>query len=75
MGGFDIDSFENDIRSIHNEEDVISLVIGHEGYSVKSYTIKKSELDDYKVYIVNGTQIEGKILGKTINNIKSYKQI
>lgn len=75
MGGFDNNSFENDIRSIHNEEDVISLVIGHEGYSVKSYTIKKSELDDYKVYLVNGTQIEGKILGETINGKKSYKQI
>lgn len=74
MGGFDNDSFENDIRSIHNEEDVISLVIGHEGDAIKSYTIKKSELDDYKVYLVNGTQIEGKPLGKTINNIKSYKQ-
>lgn len=49
MGCFDNNSFENDIRSIHNEEDVISLVIGHEGYSVKSYTIKKSELDDYRL--------------------------
>jgi hypothetical protein len=75
MGGFDNDSFENDIKLIHNEEDVISLVIGHEGDAIKSYTFKKSESDDYKVYLVNGTQIEGKPLGKTINGKKSYKQI
>jgi len=74
MGGFANYTFEKEIKSIYNEENTISLVIGHEGYAVKSYSVDKSKLHELKTYLVNGTQIEGKILGKTSNGEKDYRE-
>jgi hypothetical protein len=71
-GGFDNYTFEKDIKSIYNEENTISLVIGYDGYAVKSFSVNKSQLDELKTYLVNGTQIEGKILGETYNGKKKY---
>jgi hypothetical protein len=72
MGDFDHYTFEKDIKSIYNEENTISLVIGYDGYAVKSFSVNKSQLDELKTYLVNGTQIEGKILGETYNGKKEY---
>jgi hypothetical protein len=72
MGGFADYTFEKKIQSIYNEENTVSLVIGHEGYAVKSFSVNKSELDELKIYLVNGTQIEGKTLGETFNGKKEF---
>lgn len=74
MGGFSDYSFEKYIKSIYNEENTISLVIGHEGYAVKSFSINKSNINELNIYIVNGTQIEGKVLGETYNGRKQYNE-
>jgi hypothetical protein len=74
MGGFSNYAFEEDIKSIYNEENTISLVIGQDGYAVKSFSVNKTQLDELKIYLVNGTQIEGKILGKTLNGEKDFRE-
>jgi len=74
MGGFEDNTFEKDIQSIYNEENTISLVIGQEGYAIKSFSVNKSQLDELKIYLVNGTQIEGKTLGDTLNGKKEYRE-
>lgn len=74
MGGFDNYIFEDIVKSIRNEENSISLIIGQEGYAIKSFTVNKSEFDDLKIYVVNGTQIEGKLLGKTYGGKREYKE-
>lgn len=75
MGGLDISSFENNIKQIKNELDSVSIVITNDLYATKSITLRKDELDDYEIYIVDGTQIEGKQLGVTTFSDKSkYKK-
>jgi hypothetical protein len=74
MGGFSDNIFEENIKIIYNEENTISLVLSHEGYAVKSYSINKLELSELKIFLVNGTQIEGKTLGKTINAKQNYRE-
>ncbi len=75
MGGFDISIFENNIKQIKNEMDTVSIVISNDLYATKSITMNKEELDDYEIYIVDGTQIEGKRVGMTTLSDKSkYKK-
>lgn len=75
MGGFDISSFENNIKQLKTEIDTVSIVISNDLYAAKSITLRKDELDDYEIYIVNGTQIEGKRVGVTTTSDKSnYKK-
>ena len=74
MGGLDDNLLEKYVEEIYKEENSISLVIGHEGYGIKSITLTKNELNDYKIYLVNGTQIEGKILGVTLSGKKDFSE-
>ena len=74
MGGFNAILFDKYIKEIHKEENSISLVIAHEGYAVKSISFNKNELGNYKTYLVEGTQIEGKTLGKTQNGEKPFRE-
>lgn len=76
MGGFDNYIFEEQIKSIYEQVNTISLVLVHDGYAVFSKHIKISELGDYKFVVVDGDQMEGKliklpILGEVPNQLLS----
>jgi len=72
MGGLDAKELDKTISAIKTEENTISIVITQEGYSVASFSIDKSRIEDARIYIVSGTQIEGKLLGVTSMGRGSY---
>lgn len=62
MGGFYEKGFIESLERISDEQNKVSIVIESDGYAERSITINKNDLENYKVYIVKGTQIEGKLL-------------
>jgi hypothetical protein len=74
LGGFDNLKFEADIKMVQKEEDTVSLVIGHDGYAEKSISVRKADLDNLKIYLVCGTQVEGKLLGLTAYGTGDFKE-
>lgn len=82
MGGNDLEDFEKEVESTLKEllsnldEKKYTLCISHEGYvtnNIKTGTKEEIEqaLEEYQMYIVKGTQIEGKRLGVTMYNDES----
>jgi hypothetical protein len=65
---------EEEIQNIYNQENYISLVIGENAYAVKSISFDKKYLENYKIYIVEGVQIEGKKIGETEFGESSYAE-
>jgi hypothetical protein len=62
MSGFDYITFENSIKRILKQVNSLSLIIEHDGYAVKSISIDKNQLNDFKFIITHSFQIENKLI-------------
>jgi hypothetical protein len=62
LGGLDSKTFEEGIKNIYEIQNLVSIVIANQGYAAASITINKNELEDYKILLVDGVQVEGKRL-------------
>jgi hypothetical protein len=66
MGELDANVFEENIKSIYISENKISIVITNEdGWAEGSITIDKDQLAGWRIVLVEGEQIKGKLVGKT----------
>jgi hypothetical protein len=75
LGSFDKWTFENEIKAIYSDINSVSIVIGHEGYDMSSITVDKRNLNEYDIYLVDGIQLKGKLIGKTVFGEKNYKKL
>jgi hypothetical protein len=62
LGGLDSKTFEEGIKNIYEIQNLVSIVIANQGYAAASITINKNDLEDYKILLVDGVQVEGKRL-------------
>jgi hypothetical protein len=62
LGGLDSKTFEEEIKNIYEIKNLVSIVIANQGYAAASITINKNDLEDYKILLVDGVQVEGKRL-------------
>ena len=62
LGGLDSKRFEEGIKKIYEIQNLVSIVIANQGYAAASITINKNDLEDYKIHLVDGVQVEGKLL-------------
>ncbi len=62
LGGLDSKRFEEEIKRIYEIQNFVSIVIANQGYVAASITINKNDLEDYKILLVDGVQVEGKRL-------------
>jgi len=75
LGGFDNKTFENEIKAIYSDINSVSVIIGHEGYAMSSITVDKRNLNEYDIFLVDGIQLKGKLIGKTVFGEKNYKKL
>jgi hypothetical protein len=72
LSGADLKDFENEIKNIKDNIDKYTICVENEGYAIFNMCVVDSleeaikKIDDYKISIVKGSQVEGKIINKTI---------
>jgi hypothetical protein len=62
LGGLNSKRFEEEIKKIYEIENFVSIVIANQGYAAASITINKNDIENYKILLVDGVQVEGKRL-------------
>lgn len=73
LGEFDNTKFKDNIELIKKEINTITIAVVNGEYAVKTISIDKSELNDYKIYLIKGNITEGKLIkdnSMIINKIK-----